>query len=166
MIRHLLLVPLVFGAGSALAQSGFDITDRNSIFSERRGESTTRPEGGTGPIVGPTTTLANLPAPWFVGAIRENGVVTGFLEIPGERGTQIITIHEGDRLAWNNSQVLAISLDALQLSTAATTRRIPLGYNLQNQSRLTPPATRATPPVSRAGPGATRRSPTRGATRP
>jgi hypothetical protein len=125
--------------------------DGPSIFSRVRGIK----DGGIGiPPVGRVT-----PAPRFVGTFSEQDRVVAFLEVQTPAGSRLITLAAGDIISWDQSRVLEITSDHLQLSSpSGQPRIIAIGYNLQNQPDGTDAAA-LQPPTRPLAPGRIRQGP-------
>lgn len=116
-----------------LREADFSLT--TSIFDRLRGQAT---RGGA---TSGTTQRAATPAPRFVGAIRFESGITGFVELFSASQTSVQAVHVGDALPWEQTRILGISLDALHVTSPRGTRMIPMGYDFNNQPiQAYPPA--------------------------
>lgn len=84
-------------------------------------------------------------APVFVGSLQLDTASVAILEVFSSSSSSTLPVHAGDTLAWNNTRILAVSLDALRITNAQGTRSIPLGNDLENRPGLQGMPPRPTP---------------------
>lgn len=133
-LSHIFLGLLLLATPALGAEfSNAGLLDGGSIFSRVRGMPG---QDGEPPQPVATTPAASTPAPRFVGTFQERDQFVAFIEVHTARDPVpvMVTIRPGDIISWDQSRVLEITSDHLQLSNlAGGPRIIKLGYDLQNR---------------------------------
>ncbi len=128
------------------SRSSITPLDGPSIFSRVRGSSPIHPEGGESV---PPAPIFSVP-PRFVGTFQEQDHYVAFLELQSAGETKLLTLHEGDGIAWAGARIIEITPDSMVLGNGiSASRTVPVGESIPHQTDNLPDSNPRTMPQAR-----------------